>query len=148
MGSPVIAPFRITSEYGPRTLNGVVQSHNGLDIVTGPDNGPAWNGDRSVIAVAPGVVIFDKDNYDHSKRMISADDSAGNFIIVQIELGGEVFYVRYLHLGENFVSVGDQILEGDRLGVYGDYGYSYGPHLHIDLWDKNWNHINPHYVVD
>lgn len=42
------------------------------------------------------------------------------------------YTVRYAHLAQAFVNVGQAIKEGDLIGLMGNTGQSYGAHLHID----------------
>ncbi len=46
-------------------------------------------------------------------------------------------YSRYLHLAPNSICVklGQRVKAGDKLGVIGDTGYSFGTHLHFDVND-------------
>jgi len=131
---PVNKPFRVTSPYGPRTLNHKKEFHSGIDFVS--ETGPI------VIAALKGKVIHDMDNYDHNKRW-QKGHTGGNFIILEHKVNGRMYYTRYLHLGENFVSIGDLVNHGQAVGLYGNYGRSYGAHLHFDLWNHNWKRINP-----
>lgn len=132
---PVLQPFRITSKYGWRTLNGKKQFHDGIDFASNVNNG--------VIAVHDGIIAYDQDDYDHSLRWIDRHHSAGNMFILDFLLGGSLYHLRYLHIVKNMVSKGDLVKTGAPLGVYGDVGISYGAHVHIDLYDKNWKKIDP-----
>lgn len=133
---PVREPHKVTSPYGWRTLYGRTQFHDGIDYVNKVDC-------RDVIAIADGVVCYDKDNYNDVKRWISADDSAGNFIILKQEIHEEDYFVRYLHLVKNYVAINQQMKQGDIIGEYGDVGYSFGAHLHIDFYTLKWVKIDP-----
>lgn len=120
----------ITSKYGERVLNGVKEFHPGVDYV-----GEA----KLVYAMEDGKVTTDKDNYDESKRWNKdMPDSLGNVVIIQ---HGD-YYVRYCHLATNNVSVGDTVKRGDKIGVYGDVGYSFGAHLHVDAWTLGWQNVD------
>lgn len=135
--SPVENPI-VTSPYGPR-VNPInkwkTQNHEGIDFIS-------ENLNREVFAITEGTVIYDKDDYDHTKRW-SKPNTAGNLIIVKHVIDRIEYYVRYLHLGENYFNKGDDIWCGDLIGEYGDYGRSAGAHLHIDFWTMNWQRIDP-----
>lgn len=133
---PVEEPSKVTSPFGRRVINGEKQFHDGIDYAS------KTNG-LSVLAITDGVVTYDKDNYQHSDRFTDPADSAGNFVILKHLIHGMYYFVRYLHLGRNVVSIGQQVRRGDVLGFYGDYGYSYGPHVHLDMYTLNWVKINP-----
>lgn len=119
-----------TSKYGWRTLNGKQDFHPGWDFVS--------NQSPKVFAIADGIVTYDMDNYEEAKRWTDPKSSAGNYLIIQHTISGVKYYVRYFHLGFNTKKVGDIVVIGDHLGDYGDYGYSFGPHLHIDFWNMQW----------
>ena len=139
MRSPVNDP-RVSSPYGMRVLNGKEQFHDGIDFVS-------RSGDRRVFAVAPGVVVFDMDDYEEALRWTDRRHSGGNMIIIAHNIGrargARVYYARYLHLGENTVGKDWSVDEGQVVGEYADAGISYGPHLHFDLYDSDWRKIDP-----
>lgn len=133
---PVAKPYRVTSKYGiKRNLFGKEHVHLGIDFVS-------LTGLKDAYAALDGIVIHDKDNYDHSKRWMKGN-TAGNFIILKHIVDGVIYYSRYLHLGYNRVSVGDSVHKGMLIGEYGDYGRSTGPHLHFDLSVESWKKIDP-----
>jgi murein DD-endopeptidase MepM/ murein hydrolase activator NlpD len=139
---PVKSPV-VTSPYGPRVLNGQQQFHDGVDFVACGDNGSVGSADRTVSSIGPGEVIYDKDNYQEAGRWTNPEDSAGNMVIVKTAIGGAAYYVRYLHLGINRVSVGQRVEAGQALGTYADAGYSFGAHLHLDAYTLDWTKIDP-----
>lgn len=129
--------YKITSDYGWRKLNGEKQFHDGIDFV-GSSN--------AVYAISNGIVEYDQDDYNHELRWMDRHHSAGNMVIIRHTIGGEMYYVRYLHLAENTVSKNDFVNEGDIIGAYGDVGYSFGAHLHVDVYDMKWKKKNPHII--
>lgn len=141
---PVVAPGRVTSGFGPRTLNGQTQLHDGIDYVTSLDKGVETSGaDRSVLSICDGVVTHDQDNYNEALRWIDNHHSAGNMIIIKHNIHGVDYYCRYLHLVENSVRNGDRVEKGQVVGIYGDVGYSFGAHLHFDMYTMAWVKIDP-----
>jgi len=132
--------YKITSPYGlrkdPSKKFEEKIFHNGVDFVS-------LNGNRSVVAITDGVIIYDFDGYDDKQRWTSKKHSAGNMIIQSVRLDGETYYIRYLHLEENYVKTNTVVKEKDLLGVYGDVGYSFGAHLHVDIYDTAWKIVNP-----
>jgi murein DD-endopeptidase MepM/ murein hydrolase activator NlpD len=126
--------YVITSPEGTRILNGVEGYHDGLDLISRENN--------NVYAILPGKVVHDMDEYIHDERFKDKKHSAGNYLIIKHKFEKAIYYVRYLHLGENTVSLKETIEEGEVIGNYGDYGYSFGAHLHIDVYDVNWKKIS------
>jgi murein DD-endopeptidase MepM/ murein hydrolase activator NlpD len=54
-------------------------------------------------------------------------------VIQKVLISGIFYSFRYCHLIENFVNHGQAVKQGDLIGIYGDVGYSFGAHLHIDV---------------
>jgi len=152
LASPVRGKPIITSPYGWRVLNGQRQFHDGIDFVSAE----ASIKDRlnpvgtDVFAVADGVVTSDYDKYDDRYRMDlngHRADSAGNMVIVLHTIGGAKYYTRYLHLVTNTVSAGQKIAKGYKIGMYADVGFSFGPHLHFDMYTLSWTKVDPTPII-
>lgn len=133
---PVREPHRVTSPYGHRKLAGKDQFHDGIDYVSG-------SGSREVVAIADGVVCLDVDFYEESKRWTDGRHSGGNMLIIKHRIHGADYYCRYLHLITNTVAKGEAVLQGRVIGEYADVGYSFGAHLHFDMFDSEWKKIDP-----
>jgi len=133
---------KVTSPYGMRIhpVTGIQSMHNGIDFVS-QDNYPA------VYSILAGKVIYDFDGYDDSKRWTSKKHSAGNMLIIESLIDGLVHYVRYLHLIENYARAHSVIEQGSLIGKYGDVGISHGSHLHLDIYDKDWQIIDPTFIL-
>ncbi|MBN2157893.1 MAG: M23 family metallopeptidase [Spirochaetes bacterium] len=142
MISPVNNP-RITSPYGNRNdpLNpGQNQFHDGIDLAS-------IDKDINVRAITSGIVVYDMDNYRDALRWVDPHHSAGNYVIIKHLISENTYYVRYLHLKNNTIKVGDAVSEGDVIGQYADVGRSRGAHLHMDMYTEYWVKINPTPVV-
>lgn len=137
---PVLHP-RISSPYGWRILQGRKQFHDGIDFVN------KLNIDRRVLSILDGVVIFDFDDYDEAQRWTNKHHSGGNMICVEYIINNIKYYARYLHLTANTVYKNQAIKEGQIVGAYGDVGYSFGAHLHFDLYDEKWKIIDPSFLL-
>jgi murein DD-endopeptidase MepM/ murein hydrolase activator NlpD len=127
---PVIEPHVVTSPYGYRILNGKTELHEGIDYVSGADN--------RVVAIGDSKVNTDMDDYDHAKRWKDRRHSVGNYVILDVVINGVLYHFRYCHLIENYVSPGQEVKMGEVIGIYGDVGYSFGAHLHIDCYNADW----------
>jgi len=86
-------------------------AHNGLDF--GCPEG------TKLAACAKGVILMSKKHKAY-----------GN--IVKIKHAGG-YYTLYAHLSERFVMPGEEVKEGDIIGLSGSTGFSTGPHLHFGL---------------
>ena len=111
-----------TADYGTRELS--YSTHHGMDFIN--DVGHSCN----AIAVADGEVVTVQDFVDGFNDTYTA----GNYVRIKHESG---VYSRYLHLvkGSVKVKVGQKVKAGTVLGTEGNTGYSYGTHLHFDVFD-------------
>lgn len=132
---PVKSPGRVTSRYGWRILNGRREWHDGLDYVS-------ETGSNTVYAIGDSVATYDYDAYVEAERWTNRKMSGGNMIILRTRIEGAVYYVRYLHLINNYVHEGELVNKGRVIGHYGNVGYSFGAHLHIDIYKENWTKID------
>lgn len=123
--------YVITSPYGERTLKGKKEFHDGIDFKSVCNN--------FVFAVCDCTCSYDMDNYKEALRWTDKRHSGGNMIIVDFRLGNTLFHMRYMHLIDNLVKQGQKLKEGDLIGHYGDVGYSFGAHLHNDLYMQSKN---------
>lgn len=92
--------------------------HSGLDIV-GDDS-------KDVLCPVSGTVksstiITDKSN---------STWEWGNYVRVDDAQGNRLFFC---HLASRAVKVGQKVNPGDRLGVMGNTGYSFGAHTHFEV---------------
>ena len=112
-----------TADYGTREPS--YSTHHGMDFIN--DVGHACN----AIAVADGEIVAVQDGVDGFDDKVY---TAGNFVRIKHESG---VYSRYLHLvkGSLKVKVGQKVKAGTVLGMEGNTGYSYGTHLHFDVYD-------------
>ena len=105
-----------------KTRNPNYKTHNGMDFIDS-------SGKCVIVAVADGVVDSCRNDVigmDHNYN------TAGNYVRIRHHNGT---YTRYLHLatGSVCVSVGKSVKAGDKIGIMGDTGDSYGKHLHFDV---------------
>lgn len=112
--------YKVTQRYST--------SHGGLDIV-GID-------DTNLISPVDGVVksstiITDKTNLTWEW---------GNYVRVD-DYNGNRYY--FCHLKSRAVKVGDSVKVGDRLGVMGNTGKSFGAHCHFETRTKSNTRTNP-----
>jgi murein DD-endopeptidase MepM/ murein hydrolase activator NlpD len=114
--------YRLTSPYGQRTLNGVAQFHGGVDLV--------GVGGTAVCSVSDGTVLVSQIITDKSNLTWQW----GNYVAVQAK-DGTIHY--YCHLSSRAVKAGDKIKKGQRIGIMGNTGYSFGAHLHFEVRRNN-----------
>ncbi len=123
----------VTTEFGWDVLNGKPRYHYGMDI--------AARGSIPIVAAADGYVL--KSHYS---------SSYGNVIYMTHSINGKTFTTVYAHLSSSSVGTGQYVEKGQKIGMMGNTGYSFGQHLHFELHAGPWtssksNAINPRQYV-
>ena len=103
----------VTSAFGWRTdpFSGAATFHRGVDL-RGDEGDP-------VTSTGAGEVVFS-----------GTDGGYGTSIVVKHANG---LSTRYAHLSAALVNAGDQVLDGQVLGLVGRTGRATGPHLHYEV---------------
>ena len=91
--------------------------HNGVDISGGGIYG------ANIYASKGGTVITAKNDYIDGY-------SYGKYIVID---HGNGYSTLYGHCSSIYVSVGQQVSQGDVIGAVGNTGYSFGAHLHFEV---------------
>ena len=111
---------RLTSPFGTRILSGRENNHKGYDLV--------GVGSSDVVSVTDGTVV--------QSRIVTDKNNPtwqwGNYVCVRGD-DGQLYY--YCHMKSRAVTVGQTVKTGDKLGVMGNTGYSFGAHLHFEVRD-------------
>ena len=112
----------VTSHYGYRSG----RYHNGTDL--------ALNIGDTVCAAFSGKIRYAKYN----------EGGFGNLVIIRHYNGLETFYA---HLSKHLVVPNQDVKSGDPIGLGGNTGRSFGPHLHFEVrfYDGS---INPEEIID
>ena len=118
---PIAKPITVSSEFGMRVhpITGVLQLHNGIDLVNGNPNTP-------ILAANSGKVVQASGEYY---------DWYGNYVVIQHSDG---LYTGYAHLSRIDVTAGQTVTAGQQLGLMGTTGPSTGEHLHFQFMKKFW----------
>ncbi|MCL2804891.1 MAG: M23 family metallopeptidase [Treponema sp.] len=113
----------ITSYYGIRKdpKTGILQHHTGVDFRA--------NTGTTVMATLDGVVEVVAENWLYGKYIIISH--------------GNGYKTLYAHLNSFNVKEKDRVARGRKIGEVGNTGYSTGPHLHFEIWDRNNRRVNP-----
>ncbi len=114
--------YKITSPYGNRILNGKTEFHKGIDLV-GLD-------DKTVYAPCDGVI-------GASTIVTSKSNKTwewGNYI--RLDTADGKYSVFMCHLASRAVAKGQKVTKGQKLGVMGNTGYSFGAHTHFEVRKK------------
>ena len=92
-------------------------NHSGIDIGDGGING------TNVYASKSGTVITAKDTY-------TPGYSYGKYVVID---HGDGYSTLYGHCSAIYVSVGQQVNQGDVIAAVGNTGWSTGPHMHFEV---------------
>ena len=117
----------ITSTYGSRWGN----FHYGLDIAA-PAN-------SNIYSIADGVVVTNVYHYSWGNYTKSGHN-------YNPSTGGYEYYSLYAHqIRLSSLKPGDQVKAGQLIGNVGNTGYSFGYHLHIEIWlSDNKTRVDPY----
>ena len=126
--APIASPITVTSEMGWRTspINGSQEFHNAIDLVNGNPTTP-------ILASGDGQVVQAGSNYY---------DWYGNYTVIKHADG---LYTGYAHQSRIDVSVGQNVKQGQQIGLMGATGPVTGPHLHFQFMDEYWPSSNAHF---
>lgn len=101
--------------------------HNGIDVV-GVDS-------ADILAPVDGVVTASLIITSHADRTWQW----GNYVCLRDPEGNKLFFC---HMASRAVEKGQTVKAGDKLGVMGNTGYSFGRHTHFEV-RKNGVNIDP-----
>ena len=116
--------YGISSQYSTRTINGVQENHNGIDL-TKSVNSP-------VQSFTSGTVykVYNKAAPNTGNLNNTDGGGFGNYVVIKDANGN---YNYYAHMNGTSVKEGDVVDVGDKLGILGHTGRSTGPHLHYEV---------------
>jgi len=103
-------------DYSPET------NHYGIDIAGRLGN--------PIFAADHGVVVYAGWNEYGYGEMIVIDHGAG-------------WQTLYAHLSQVNVACGQEVYQGDSIGLMGSTGKSTGPHLHFEMRSDDYGRVNP-----
>lgn len=117
--------YKITSEQGWRTLDGIADNHYGIDIAA-PCGTP-------ILAYNSGTVVISENHWSYGEY-------------ITIDHGGGITTL-YAHMSERLYSVGDYVEAGTVIGYIGLTGNTRGYHLHFETREYG-SVVNPrNYLV-
>ncbi|QJD86984.1 M23/M56 family metallopeptidase [Cohnella herbarum] len=119
-GSKISSPFG----YRIHPVSAKKSLHDGIDI--------AGKKGTDIVAAAGGKVVL-------------AESVSAKGLTVTIE-HNKVWSTEYRHLDKLSVKEGDEVKEGDLIGLMGSTGNSTGPHLHFSVL-KNGEYVDPNPVT-
>ncbi|GMU36392.1 MAG: M23 family metallopeptidase [Phycisphaerae bacterium] len=84
-----------------------------------------------VLAAADGVVVEFEEGIPRNEPGRPPREGPANFVMLE---HGDGWFTRYVHLDTDgvFVEIGQAVRRGERVGVTGDTGLTFDPHLHFE----------------
>lgn len=127
--APISSPISVSSEFGWRTspITGAQEFHNGIDLVNGNPNTP-------ILSSADGTVVSAADP--------GYFDWYGNWTVIKHADG---MYTGYAHQSRVDVAVGQNVKQGQQIGLMGTTGPSTGEHCHFQFMDEFYPSSNAHF---
>lgn len=113
---------RLTSSFGWRNIGRGKEWHQGIDLAS-----PIAGKKVPVYASADGTV-------SRSQTL----GTYGNVVMIKHVFGGKVYETNYAHLDSRLVKVGDKVKQGQKIGIMGNTGGSFGVHLHFEIHNGSW----------
>jgi hypothetical protein len=90
---------------------------------------------------APGsgtvVVLVDTVHDNTPVRKLNPNQPAGNYIVIDHD-NGEYSFLAHFKKKSIIVKKGEKVIQGQLLGLCGNSGWSYEPHLHYHIQDTPW----------
>ena len=119
-------------------------NHQGIDIFTWPFWWYQMDNDQAqVIAGAAGQIVGKFDgNYD---RSCGFNNNMWNAIYVQHGDGSTAWYGHMKSGSLTSKGIGDNVAQGEFLGIIGSSGNSTGPHLHFEVYDNANQLVDPNF---
>jgi murein DD-endopeptidase MepM/ murein hydrolase activator NlpD len=120
------------------------------DLFITDENGKTHRGDgkaiedyysfgQAILAPADGLVVKAKDGIRDNPELGSIDIRArifhGNFVVIR-HAQGEYSHLAHFKKGSLTVKEGDEVRQGQVIGLCGNSGHSLEPHLHFHLQDR------------
>lgn len=126
MQFPLAIPAEISSSFGYRVhpITGEARFHQGTDIAAAEGT--------PVLAAYSGTV--------------EVSGWLGGLGLAVVISHGDRLETRYGHMSQLLVEPGQKIQQGMPIGLVGSTGFSTGPHLHFEMWQKlgeEWMAANP-----
>lgn len=128
---PIEPKYKVAEhdKYGIRKNHYVLfkeREHSGFDITA--DIG------TEIHAISNGIVLKSEFDGTTTEGFDAFNDGYGNKIEILDENGKRIVYA---HLRQSYVKQGEEIKQGDIIGITGSSGGSRVPHLHIEIRKTN-----------
>lgn len=130
--------FGCTRFNSTKTCGGVKgkKKHDGMDIKA-EVNTPTFS-------MYDGEVSSIRNSFSAGQYLYG---SYGNYIVIKSVINNNTVFMKYNHLNEVLVKVGDKVKAGQIIGMNGNTGNAAAkgvtPHIHLQVYNASWTSINP-----
>ena len=139
------AKGRLTSKYGYRNIGQGSEFHKGVDIA---------NSEKTPIYAAANGVVTAIENRCPSRGGINStcgSGGRGNYVRILHKTSAGTFEVFYQHLYSVNVKKGQEVKQGQVIGLMGMSGRVTGPHLHFEMYKDQYvrgkDAVNPELLI-
>ncbi len=112
--------------------------HQGVDIVK------KWYQQDTIISHSAGVVVFVQTGMPPNPGS-TGNASYGNCVKIRHDDG---YYTLYAHLSTVYVTNGQKVTKGEKIGYMGSTGNAYGVHLYFEIRNQYDTRIDPTPYLD
>ncbi|WP_298829901.1 lysozyme family protein [uncultured Planococcus sp.] len=116
LAAPVRNTMRVTSNYGWRNIGAGPEHHDGIDLGCSEAD--------SIHSVKDGTIVF-AGMYGGYGNVVTVQHAANSF-------------TTYAHLSRISVQVNQKVEGGNKVGMCGNTGRSFGSHLHFEIKTQMW----------
>lgn len=139
---PIEPKYKVAEhdKYGIRKNHYVLfkeRAHSGFDITA--DIG------TEIHSIAKGKVLLAEFDGTTIEGFDAFNDGYGNKVEIVNEDGRRIVYA---HLRQSYVKPGDEVEQGDVIGITGSSGGSRVPHLHLEIRKTNTAETGLDYTID
>lgn len=113
---------RLTSKFGWREIGRGKEWHQGVDLCS-----PIPGKKVPVYSSASGKVT-----------RVGKLGTYGNVVMILHSIDGKIYETNYAHLDSYKVKVGQEVKQGEQIGIMGNTGGSFGVHLHFEIHNGRW----------
>lgn len=124
----------VTSKHGYRTLRGKKVWHSGVDLRAKQGSGCIAVED-SLIVETVGLKAGAPCRFKwlNGKWIDLNNGSITPRIVIRGKYTGNLYFYKHAVIDSRF-SIGKAVKAGNKIGHYGNYGYSMGSHCHFEYW--------------
>lgn len=133
---PFKGSWKCTSDFGPRDLNkdgvisGILENHKGIDVAL-TVGVPLYAIENGTVSFAGAIDYVHQTYRDRNGNRPFINNGPNQGVSIQSSKDGN--FSTYMHMSRVDVKSGQKVKGGQIIGLSGNSGASYAPHLHFEL---------------